>query len=595
MKTSTCTFVRLLSVLSLMVAAGACSSDNNASQETTVLRGSVRHGDMPIPKSMVTLYRAGSTRGSGAVALGTAQTDAAGAFELTFSSPGNSNAVLYLTAAGPSGAVKLASVLGTPPVPSNAVINERSTVATAYAMAQFIVGSNVGGRYPGLQNAAKILQNLVNIRDGNLAQFLSLFPNGDSTPTMGKFNSLANMLAACVEDSTQCDTLFALSTSPAGDLPDNTLDAAVNIAHTPWREANVSPLYDFSLTSELYAPIPPSAPADWTLAIRYEGNGQELDGPGNIAFDADGNAWVCNNYTYSSDPSDPNVCGDDHLLRFTPAGEDFPGAPYQGGGLYGAGFGITLDPDGNVWVGNFGFQGSGCSENQAFLWNTVSEFSPEGAAISPDRSGNLSPGGYLSDIDAQPQGTVSDRDGNIWVANCRSASVTKFLKGDPKQRVVYKDFGVDKPFDIAIDPRGNAWITSNNNHRVYVIDPDGNTLLIGDETVFQRPMGIAGDSRGNMWVSNSGALDPPCGDETIEDAIEFLKGISQDAPVPGASVTMLMPDGIPSAGSPYTAGGLYMPWGIAVDGNDNVFVPNFNGKRLSVFMRRRPFQLSPGI
>jgi hypothetical protein len=190
---------------------------------------------------------------------------------------------------------------------------------------------------------------------------------------------------------------------------------------------------------------------------------------------------------------------------------------------------------------------------------------------------------------------VSDKKGNVWVTNCESASVTKFVKGDPNQRVVYNNFGLDKPFDIAIDPWGNAWVTSNNNHSVYVIDPTGNTRLIGDTMVFQRPMGIAGDSQGNMWVSNSGALDPPCGDHTVQDIIAFLGGISKNAPVPGASVSMIMPDGTPSAGSPYTGGGLYMPWGIAVDGNDNVFVANFNGKRLSHLCGANPSNCPPGF
>ena len=594
--------IRFLTFFSIVMAVGACSSDNDCPQGTTTLMGHVLHGEEPVENSMVTLYRAGPTRGSEGDALGTAQTDSAGTFKLSYFSPGDSHAVLYLTAVGPSDPVKLATVLGVPPAPSDVVINERTTIATAYAMAQFIVGKDIGGSYPGLQNAAATLQNLVDIRNGNLALVLSRFPNGDATSTMGKFNSLSNMIAACVEQSAECPDLFVLSPSPDGDVPDNTLQAAVNIAHTPWRQENISDLYDFSLSSDLYEPTPESAPDNWTLALRYEGNGQELDGPGNIAFDAEGNAWVCNNYNFSLDPLDPDVCGDDHLLKFTPAGEDFPGAPYQGGGLYGAGFGITLDHNGDVWVGNFAFAGSDCpsppgGDNQSLLWNSVSKFSSDGVAMSPDGDLNVDPvipGGYLSDENARPQGMVSDKKGNVWVANCESASVTKFVKGDPNQRVVYNNFGVDKPFDIAIDPWGNAWVTSNNNHSVYVIDPTGNTQFIGD-TVFQRPMGIAGDSHGNMWVSNSGALDPPCGDQTVQDIIDFLAAISEDAPVPGASVTMIMPDGTPSAGSPYTGGGLYMPWGIAVDGNDNVFVANFNGKRLSHLCGANPSNCPPGF
>ncbi|MGH3183122.1 MAG: hypothetical protein ACRDOH_23820 [Streptosporangiaceae bacterium] len=34
---------------------------------------------------------------------------------------------------------------------------------------------------------------------------------------------------------------------------------------------------------------------------------------------------------------------------------------------------------------------------------------------------------------------------------------------------------------------------------------------------------------------------------------------------------------------PFSGGGLTIPWGIAVDGNDNVWVANFGGQRVSEF------------
>lgn len=75
-----------------------------------------------------------------------------------------------------------------------------------------------------------------------------------------------------------------------------------------------------------------------------------------------------NNYEFNADNTDPDavVCGSTELFRLTPSGEisDFGGidgsaTPGVGaGGLYGAGFGITLDPHGAVCVSNFGFQGT---------------------------------------------------------------------------------------------------------------------------------------------------------------------------------------------------------------------------------------------
>ena len=584
-------FFVLLIFLSLVIFLAGCSDSDHVAHFQESVSGRVLHGKFPIRNSTITLYQATSLRRAVAKVLGTSQTDVLGNFKISYRSPENSRSVLYLISRDKSGAVRLATVLGVMPIPSDVVVNERTTVATAYAMAQFINGVDIGGTYPGLQNAALTFRNLVDLENGNIGAVLSKAPNGSSTITLREFNSLANMVASCVETPGACTSLFQETTTPEGVVPDNTLQAAVNMAHFPWW--NVDALFEISQSFEIYQPALKTTPNSWTLALRYEGNGQELDGPGNIAFDAEGNAWVCNNYTFSLDPFDPDVCGDDHLLKFTPWGENFPGAPYRGGGLYGAGFGITLDIYGNIWVGNFGFQGSKCAEEQKLLWNTVSKFSPEGMAISPDR-GSLSPGGYPSDDQARPQGTVSDKEGNIWVANCMSASVTKFEKGNHKQRVIYKNFGVDKPFDISIDPLGEAWVTSNGNDGVYVIGLDGHTRSVGDTTFFKKPMGIAGDSQGHMWVSNSGGLAAPCGPDTVQDVIDFLAGISHDAPVPGASVTMIMPDGTPSKGSPYTRGGLYMPWGIAVDGNDNVFVANFNGKRLSYLCGADPSKCPPG-
>ena len=86
----------------------------------------------------------------------------------------------------------------------------------------------------------------------------------------------------------------------------------------------------------------------------------------------------------SGDNADPTVpvCSSDLLLRFKPNGEYFLGSPYRGGGVSGAGFGITFDPDGNLWLGNFGFAGTGCTDLPPH--NSVSKFSPDGTALSPD-------------------------------------------------------------------------------------------------------------------------------------------------------------------------------------------------------------------
>ena len=135
----------------------------------------------------------------------------------------------------------------------------------------------------------------------------------------------------------------------------NTLEAVANIAIYPGHD--VDRLFAISKDGPTpYAPALGTPPHAWTLALRFKGDGL-INGPGNFAIDAEGSLWVTDNY----EPGDrtQSVCAGRKLLA-KPNGAFFPGSPYVGGGLSGAGYGIIADPDGHIWVGNFGFQAPAC-------------------------------------------------------------------------------------------------------------------------------------------------------------------------------------------------------------------------------------------
>ena len=268
---------------------------------------------------------------------------------------------------------------------------------------------------------------------------------------------------------------------------------------------------------------------------------------------------MTNNYTYSRNPA-ANVCGSKLPFKFTPSGAYAPGSPYRGGGLNGQGYGITFDPRNHIGVGNFGFSSKRC--NHPPPHNSVSEFTVNGKAISPHS-------GYTQGQVSWPQGVVSDRQGNIWSANCGNNSITRYAHGDPNRARNLAYPGLVKPFDVAFNGRGQAFVTGDGSpYAVAVLNPNGSLArsLITPQGL-NKPMGIAADTRGNMWIANSAAVDVPC-----------PKGGIHSSGTP--SVILIHADGV-AAAAPFTGGGLTMPWGIAVDGNNNVWVANFTGQHVS--------------
>ena len=588
----------------LFAAAVLAAVLSPAPGSAATLHGQVVSGPTALRSFFVVLYATDPANPLHcAGALGMALTGSDGSFELSYTPPADADAVLYLIAdrsvtpgrlprpsrcrkfAGP---VVLASVLGTAgptPVPTDVVVNERTAVASAYALARFISGPRIVGKAPGLQNAAGMAQNLVNPATGQVGGVLGTAPNGDQTETLNSFNSLANMIAACVASPAACTTLFDLATPPRGPTPTDTLQALVDIARHPAKStATVESLFAVSqIAPAPYQPARPSnsPPAAWTLALRFVGDDVSMDGPGNFAIDEGGSLWVTNNYTFSSD-GDAVVCGSKVLLRFTPTGQYFPNSPYTGGGLSGAGYGITLDPTGNVWVGNFGFSSPACMTPPPH--NSVSKFSADGTAQSPDDTG------YTQGAIDWPQGTVSDQKGNIWIANCGNGIVTKYPGGDftaALQFVADPACGTQsecaRPFDIAFNHDGWAFVTLNELSSVAILRPDGTPIRpspIGGG-LFDLPLGIAADSRGNMWVANSASLRIPC-------PTGFLNPVGTNG-----SITMIQRHGQRTKG-PFRGGGLTIPWGIAVDGGDNVWVSNFSDQRVSHFCGRKARNCPPG-
>lgn len=563
-------------VLILVNAMGARSA------YAATVQGTVESNGTGLTNYQVSLYAAlpGGAPGSNWILLGNTTTDSSGAFSITYTTPtvppGAAQPLLFVEAV--DGQAMLASAIGGA---QNVVVNERTTVATANAFAQFIQGSVIAGNTYGMINAVHMVANLVDPVSGDVGVRLTSSPNGTLTSTLATFNSLANVVSSCVAAQSNCLQLFQITTPSGGTAPANVLQALANVVKNPsflqsdGTQAPSDPLFALSQTRQVYSPFLSQRPTNWLLFFKITGgfyNAQTatnlMNGPANFAFDARGYAWVPENYTPA--PSIHFACASQRVVKFFPWGENFPGSPYYGGGLSGQGYGVAFDPRGNIWISNFGFQDEECVGYPiAAPSNSVSLFRPNGKPLSP---GN----GFTQGDISWPQGAVSDRLGNIFVANCGNDSVTEIPGGNPN-RAFNIPLGPSpapgvpqiKPFGIAIDLDGNAWVTNNYNNTISIISPKGTLLatvpgVYQGNTVLTHPVGNAVDSKGDVWVSNSDWLDVPCPTKTNVGAAAH------------PSITLYQRGSrVPYGGAAFTGGGLTIPWGIAVDGNDTVWAFNF--------------------
>ena len=203
-------------------------------------------GTVPLIGASVQLYAAGSTGKGSATAIGSASTtDTTGAFRISapYTCPFNLS-VLYLIARWPDQPHR--TVQPRCRVDGNAgglqrnlhlgqlTVNEATTVASAYAFAQFLsTGGNVGAsatNFSGLLLAAGSEANLVNTATGQAPG--ANFPATGTAPTP-ILNTIADTLNACIVSSgSACSSLYS-ATAVSGSTPSNTLDAMINLAHNP--------------------------------------------------------------------------------------------------------------------------------------------------------------------------------------------------------------------------------------------------------------------------------------------------------------------------------------------------------------------------
>jgi sugar lactone lactonase YvrE len=531
---SPCLVALILVVVATTAAAWA---------DAATLQGSVLSAGVPIAGASLTVYGASA---SGASALGTGTTNASGAFSISFANPGGTT-VLYVAARGgdlgqgANSAISLLALVGTgASFTSPVTVNELTTIATVWSMAQFINSQgSMMGPSPGLQEGAATVPALVDVASGQVSsQLLGLgFLSGNGP---AKLISLANILYPCINSSgpssSACSALFAAGTPPAGMPVGDTLAAAVNLAQHP--ALNVVAFFAISQQDAAYGSGLSAVPSAWTVTAVYDSHG---GGPITVAVDSQGNLWIGN--------------WDGGIFAVTELG---PGGVFK----------RTINPNGCMDVtavaidsADHAWVGSGS------IMSIVCEIDSSGDVLSP-------PGGYPTGPSYEEQalrGAAIDSLGNIWFTDAANSLVELNSQGEVLQLPGTLG-GVHIPWGIAIDGKDTKWIA--NNYINFPRSPKfGSVTALGANNRARSPRygytkgGVAFpnyvgiDPKGNVWVSDIG----------YEVAGKFDSG----------AVTKFSPSG--KALSPkkgFQGGGVINPYGLAIDGSGNVWLLNDNSTNL---------------
>jgi sugar lactone lactonase YvrE len=395
--------------------------------------------------------------------------------------------------------------------------------------------------------------NLVDTATGSPSRVMTSSPNGGQTTALGVTESLANLLASAIRNpSTFLKPLLDLATPEGEPRPNNTITALANIAR--WPANNAAGIYTQAKVAGCYGAGVQQQPVAWTVVVKVNKSGDDsrmFGGPANVAFDSRGRAWIANNVKQGGPDSAPYCMVLDRAGH--PALDDDGNlmTPFDGGGLLGAGFGVTVDAQQRIWIGDFGWTTATTPAG------SVSLFDPNAKALSP------APDGFIAGVQRVQQVAI-DAGGNVWMASYGNQAVVVYpgagnSASNPDRYYSYTGNTNFQPFGIAIAADQTAWVTNSNKDASSVVHLrfTGSSIVKMSETPAGQVLkGIVVDSNRNVWAASGGN--------------DTVYRFDENGNLLGA----------------YEGGGVEGPWGLCLDGNDDVWVANFGPLRPGVFEGR---------
>jgi hypothetical protein len=557
--------------------ANMVTTATGTSSPAATVTGTLHGGQQPIGGATITLWAAGATgygSASTLFATTTSAVDGSGDFAFSqiasssafptgiinsaanvYSCPTTGNPQMYLIAKGGStegvgSPINSAAAFILPVGPCSTAgvqyvtMNELTTVASLAALQQYFNPATESFGYNstaqsalGFTNALGTISNLV-VPSGGSASALTTFTAASSlagatvtgTPESAKINTIADILAACINTSgattsgAPCQTLFANAVPPASAAATSqpgtttnpttfpatvdTLQAAYYMFINP-TDGGTTALGNLFGLSNAMAPFQPTlttAPSDWTIGIGYSsasvgavvgaGAPALLNFPISVAVDALGNVWVLNEDTGSA-------TGKTYLNSVTELSPTGGGENIILSGLVGP-MVVIIDPSGNLWTSNYG--------TSSAPGTTVTEYTTAGVTNTFTTK-------------AGPKALASDGQGNIFVlepffgTGGEAGDLEEILAGAKSgTSATTLATGLATDFsNLAVDSNYTIWVTGGstaspgapqveqflyNSATTPHYSSTPNVTSVGGQT--DPTTGIAIDNSNNVFVVNTG-------------------------------------------------------------------------------------------
>jgi hypothetical protein len=419
------------------------------------------------------------------------------------------------------------------------VINEVTTVAFAYSMSGFATDAfHISADATGataLANAMANTSNIVNLQYGQAPTVANGNPN--SINPQAKIYALANILATCVNQSSAsaspCTSLFTLAPNSDGSTPVDEATALFNIAQNQGR--NAAAIYNLGTATPVFTPTLTKTPTDWTMPVIYTGlvskpgtnsSNQINSGPFNIAFDANGTAWI-----------------GDRVKGVVEVGPE--GAATTINKSFGMVKGVAVSPlDGTIWVSDYGSNKLDIMDTTGTIVSSIT--TDMNGPIFTAFSGSKANQSLAYEADETSTGVVLFDSGTYAIQDFEDVSNFPDVK---------------TPGWISVDNNGIAWLPSTSTNfvgEVTISEPGNSGKFSYTSTEVSGPLSaysMGADSNGDLWFgSNTGNGD-------LE---EILSGKT-------------------TATDLGNGGGVDGAFKIAVDGNNTVWIANANANTVSAY------------